>query len=360
MTRSRTTLGLVVAVVAAATFGTSGAFVKPLLEAGWSPAAAVTVRALVGGLVLLPVTVWTLRGRWSALWNARRRVLTMALIGVAGTQLVYFAALQRIPVGTAILIEYTAPLLLVAVVWARTRRVPKAVVLIGSVVALAGLVLVVSPSGAATFDLLGLVFAIAAMIGCAVYYVVAAQPSDGLPPVALAGSGLLIGGVVLGAVGATGVVPFTATFGEVTLFGAETAWWVPLLVVGVIGTAIAYAASITASEMLGSRLASFAGLLEVVAATFYAWLLLGEALSVPQLIGGALILVGIGFVRSERADELPEIDEPDGSEGTGREHPTTAPLAVSAGPADSELEPASTATVDRPSDVAHEDPRLLQ
>jgi hypothetical protein len=70
--------------------------------------------------------------------------------------------------------------------------------------------------------------------------------------------------------------------------------------VGVFATAIAYAASITASEMLGSRLASFAGLLEVVAAALYAWLLLGERLSIPQLIGGVLILVGIGFVRSEK------------------------------------------------------------
>jgi drug/metabolite transporter (DMT)-like permease len=54
--------------------------------------------------------------------------------------------------------------------------------------------------------------------------------------------------------------------------------------------------------MLGSRLASFVGLLEVVAATFYAWLLLGEQLSVPQLLGGVLILIGIGFVRSEKTD----------------------------------------------------------
>jgi drug/metabolite transporter (DMT)-like permease len=308
MKRSSTTLGLVIAVVAAATFGTSGAFVKPLLEAGWSPAAAVTVRALVGGIVLTPFAIVALRGRWSSLWRARWRVLLMALIGVAGTQVLYFAAIQRIPVGTGILIEYMAPLLLVAFAWARTRKVPKAVVLIGSVVALVGLVLVVSPrGGAASFDVLGLTFAVVAMIGCAIYYVVAAAPSDGLPPVALAASGLVLGGIVLGLVGLTGILPFTATFGRVQMFGMPTSWWAPLLLVGIVGTAIAYASSITASEMLGSRLASFVGLLEVVAATFYAWLLLGEKLSVSQLIGGALILVGIAFVRSERADPAAEI-----------------------------------------------------
>src|SRR5690606_21610105 len=95
MPRNRTTLGLLVAVAAAGTFGMSGAFMKPLMEAGWSPAAAVTFRALVGGIVLLPVALVLLRGRWDALWRGRWRVALMALIGVAGTQLVYFAAVQR-------------------------------------------------------------------------------------------------------------------------------------------------------------------------------------------------------------------------------------------------------------------------
>ncbi|MEY2849858.1 MAG: hypothetical protein RI885_2525 [Actinomycetota bacterium] len=305
-TASSPTAGLLVALLAAATFGMSGAFVKPLLEAGWSPAAAVTVRALIGGVVLLPVAALALRGRWNLLWKSRWVVLGMASIGVAGTQLAYFAAIQRIPVGTGILIEYMAPLLLVAVAWVSTRRTPKIVVLVGSVVALVGLVLVVSPGGSERLDLLGLVFAVIAMVGCAVYYVIGARPSHGLPAVALAAFGLLLGGLMLGIVGLVGLVPFTATFGDVALLGGSSPWWVPLLVVGVIATAVAYAASLAASRMLGSRLASFAGLLEVVAATFYAWLLLGEALTVSQLIGGVLILVGIGFVRSEKTDATVE------------------------------------------------------
>ncbi|CAN5246522.1 EamA family transporter [soil metagenome] len=300
MKPSSTSLGLVIAVIAAATFGMSGAFIKPLLEAGWSPAAAVTARALIGGLVLAPLALFSLRGRWSSLWRARWRIVAMGLIGVAGTQLVYFAALQRIPVNTAILIEYMAPLLLVGFVWVTSRRMPSAVVLIGSVVAVAGLVLVVSPRGGGGFDLVGLGFATLATVGCAIYYVVAARPSDGLPPVALAAGGLVLGGLVLGLAGLTGLVPFTATFTTVRLLGTMVSWWVPLLVVGVFATAVAYASSITATEMLGSRLASFAGLLEVIAAALYAWILLGEDLTVLQLIGGALILAGIAFVRAEK------------------------------------------------------------
>jgi drug/metabolite transporter (DMT)-like permease len=302
MRRSSTSLGLVIAVVAAATFGLSGALAKPVLESGWSPAAAVTVRVLVGGLVLAPVAVMSLRGRWAVLWRARWRVLAMALIGVGGTQLAYFAAIERIPVGTAVLIEYLAPLLLVAVAWVRTRRRPRAVVLIGSAVALGGLVLVVSPGGGARLDVLGYALALAAMVGCAIYYLVAAQPSDGLPAVALAGFGLLLGGLMLGLVGLSGLVPFRTSTADVSMFGAELPWYLPLLLIGIVATAIAYSTSIMASEMLGSRLASFVGLLEVVAATFYAWLLLGEMLTVAQLFGGLLILAGIVCVRSEKTN----------------------------------------------------------
>ena len=218
--RHPATLGLIIAVIAAASFGMSGAFIKPLLESGWSPVAAVTARVLIGGVVLLPFALVAVRGRWAAVWRGRWRLLGMALVGVAGTQVLYFAAIQRIPVSTGILVEYLAPVLLVAVVWARTRKAPRAVVVAGSVVAVAGLILVVSPGGAGALDPLGLILAVLAMVGCAGFYLIAARPSDGLPPVALASGGLLLGGLALGVVGATGLLPVTVSFADVPLFGS--------------------------------------------------------------------------------------------------------------------------------------------
>ena len=324
--RQSTTVGLLIALVAAASFGTSGALLKPLLESGWSPAAAVTFRALIGAALLLPFTIFALRGRWSALWHARWRVLLMAVIGVAATQLVYITAITLVPISTAILIEYMAPLLLVAFAWMRTRRVPKVVVLVGSGVALVGLVLVVSPNGHGGINPFGLAFACLGAVGCAIYYVIAARPSEGLPPVALAGSGLVLGGIALGLEGLTGVVPFAMRFGTVQMFGGTVPWWLPLVLVGVIGTGIAYAASITASEILGSRLSSFMGLLEVIFAALYAWLLLGQDLTVPQLLGGILILGGIALVRAEKADNVPLEAVPLASEiSAEREAIETAP-----------------------------------
>ncbi len=305
---SSTSSGLVVAVIGSVSFGTSGAFIKPLLESGWSPSAAVTARVVVGGLVLLPVALVSLRGRWSALWRARWRVSLMAIVGVVVTQLFYFAAIQTIPVSTALLIELLAPLLLVGVVWAMSRRIPRALVLVGSVFAVGGLLLVIGPGAVRAADPAGLTFAFLAMVGCAIYFVVAARPSDGLPPVAFAAFGLVLGGLVLGLLGLTGLLPFTATLGDLPLAGVELPWWVPLIIVAVVSTSIAYVAGITAAEALGSRLVSFVSLLEVVFAALFAWILLGEALTPLQLLGGALILGGIAAVRAAgSADDIPAL-----------------------------------------------------
>jgi drug/metabolite transporter (DMT)-like permease len=302
MQRTSITTGLLIGVLASLAFGTSGALAKPLMEAGWSPAAAVTFRAGLAGLVLLPFAARALRGRWDTVWRARWRILGMALIGVAGTQLVYFASLQRIPVSSALLIEYLAPLLLVAGVAIAARRLPGPIVIVGAVIAVGGLLLIIGPVGGG--DPLGYVFAAVAAVGCALYYVIAARPAQGLPPVALAAFGLLIGSASLGIVGATGLVPFDVVLGEVTMSGLSIPWWAPLLLLACT-TAVGYATSIAASQLLGSRLMSFVGMLEVVFACVFAWIALGEALSLWQIFGGALILAGIACVRAEKAVDAP-------------------------------------------------------
>jgi drug/metabolite transporter (DMT)-like permease len=313
--------GLAAAFASAASFATSGAFVKPLLEAGWSPAAAVSARTLSAGLLLLPFVLWALRGRWRTLWRARWRVLGMGLIAVAFTQVAYFAAISRIPVSTALLVEYLAPLLLVLWAWVSTRHAPRPAVLIGSALAIGGLVLVIGPGAVRAVDPAGLALAFAAAVGCAIYFAVGARPAHGLPPVALAGAGLLVGGAMLALIGAAGLLPFTATFDDVPLLGTPAPWWVPLAVVAIFGTAIAYATGIIGANRLGSRLASFIGLLEVVFASVFAWLLLGENLTLIQLGGGVLILCGIAAVNQATESTNP-------AEGTANTSASTASLGM--------------------------------
>jgi uncharacterized membrane protein len=131
MTRDTTRAGIpvsgwVLAVVSAASFGLSGAVGRGVMDSGWSAAAAVAVRVLVGAAVLIPVAVVQLRGRWHLV---RRYLPLMAVYGavpVAGCQLAYFTAVKHVPVGVALLVEYTAPLAVVGWLWLRQGRRPSA------------------------------------------------------------------------------------------------------------------------------------------------------------------------------------------------------------------------------------------
>ncbi|MCI2958956.1 EamA family transporter [Agromyces atrinae] len=298
VTGSRGASGVVLGLAAGLAFGAGGVFIKPLLEAGWSPAAAVLARISVAALVLVVPGLVALRFDLRPLWRAKWTVLLYSCLAIVGTQVAFYASIARIPVSMTLLIEYLAPILLVVVVWLRTRRSPQRVVLGGSVLALAGLVLVIGPGG--DLDVLGLLYAGIAMVGVAVYYVVGARVDEDLPPVALAAAGFVIGAIVLAAVGFTGLLPLEVEWSPVELLGMSVPWFVPVLIVGLISTAFAYVAGIAAIARLGTRLASFLGLSEVVFAAIIGWILLGEVLSVIQILGGVLILAGIICIRLER------------------------------------------------------------
>src|SRR3954447_22425944 len=109
MRASSTGLGL--AVLSAATFGTSGTFAAALMTAGWSPGAAVTTRIGVAALMLTVPALMQLRGRWGLLWRNLPAIAAFGLVAVAGCQLFYFSAVKHLSVGVALLLEYSGILL---------------------------------------------------------------------------------------------------------------------------------------------------------------------------------------------------------------------------------------------------------
>ncbi len=299
MRGSRGLVGIVLGLGAGLAFGAGGVFVKPLLESGWSPGAAVLARISIAAALLAIPGLIALRFDLRPLWRARWTVLLYGLVAVAGVQFAFYASLERIPVSMTLLIEYLAPIALVLFAWMRTRRMPQLIVLGGSILAIGGLVLVIGPGGG-DLDPLGLIFAAIAMIGVCVYYAIGESAAEQLPPVALIAAGFVVGAVALAIAGAVGALPMEATFTDVPFLGGTAPWWVLLLTVGALSTAFAYLAGIAAIRMLGARLSSFLGLSEVVFAGIVGWILLGEALGPLQILGGVLILGGIVLVRLER------------------------------------------------------------
>jgi len=303
----RTVSGLGFALVSAVTFGLSGALARGLLDTGWSPGAVVLVRIALAALVVAPFGVIALQGRWDALRRSAGIVIGYGLLAVAGAQFCYFSAIQHMQVGPALLIEYTAPAAVVVWLWLRQGQRPGPLTLFGAGLAAVGLVLVLDIASGASVNVPGVLWALAAMVGVSAYFLISADESTGLPPLALAGGGLVVGAVVLGLLGLTGLMPMEATTTTTSYAGADVAWWVPLVALGLVTAAIAYVTGIAAIRRLGSRVASFVALTEVVAGVVWAWVLLDELPRPIQLFGGLLILVGvIGVKMGEKSVVRPE------------------------------------------------------
>ena len=298
-TAQRLRMGLLCAMVSASSFGLSGSLARGLMNAGWSSASVVAVRVLVAAAVLLPIAVVQLRGAWDLLRRNASLITGYGLLAVAGTQFAYFNAVARMPVGVALLIEYTAPVAVVGWLWLRHRQRPGAATVLGAVLGMTGLVLVIDLRSGLAASGIGIAWALAAMIGAAAYFLLSAHGDGTLPGTVLAAGGLLLGGLALLAAGAIGIVSLHATTDPVVFQHITVAWWLPVLALGTITAALAYVSGIAATRLLGSRLASFVALVEVLAALAFAWVLLGEAPRPQQLLGGTLILIGVIAVRRD-------------------------------------------------------------
>jgi drug/metabolite transporter (DMT)-like permease len=295
--------GLALALVSAACFSTSGSFARSLIDAGWSPGAAVTARVGAAAVMLaLPaILILRRRGRWRVLQRNASAVALYGLLAVAGGQVFFFHAIEHLSVGVALLIEYLGIVLVVGWMWLRHGHRPRRLTAMGSLLAVLGLAFVIDVFGGMQIDFVGVAWALAGAIGLAAYFVLSAAVDDDIPPIAFASAGMVAGTLVLFGLGALGALPMHATFGAVDLAGHRTSWLVPVVGVSLLASAVAYVAGIDSARRLGPKLAAFLGLTEVMFAVVVAWALLGQLPTPVQLLGGALILAGITLVR---ADEL--------------------------------------------------------
>ncbi len=290
--------GFVLAMMSAAAFGTSGALAGSLIAAGWTPAAAVVARLVVAALVLTVPAVVSLHGRWSVLRRGSRTIVLYGVLAVAGAQLAYFNAVSHLSVGVALLLEYQGIVLVVLWMWLRHGRRPRPLVLAGAAAALVGLSLVLDVFGGVRLDGVGVAWGLAAAVGLAVYFVVASDDREPVPPLVLSCAALWTGALTLVLAAAAGAVHLRATTAPVELAGRSTSWIVPVLGLSLVAAALAYVVGTVGARLLGATLASFVGLTEVLFAVLFAWLLLGQLPSPLQLVGGAVVVAGIALVRA--------------------------------------------------------------
>ncbi len=289
--------GLALALLSAATFGTSGSFAASLIEAGWTPGSAVTARVLTAALLLTLPALLQLRGNGALLRRSSRTLTAYGIAAVAGAQLCFFMAVEHLSVAVALLLEYSGALLVVGYLWLRRDQRPGRLTVAGAAVAVTGLGLVLELIGNTRLDPVGVLWGLGAAVGLATYFVLSAETDDVLPPLVVAWAGLVIGGAALAVAGLVGVLPLAAPRTDVVLLDTEVSWLVPVLGLAVVAAAIAYVAGIFGARLLGAKVASFVGLTEVLFAVAFAWVLLGQSLGAQQLAGAVLVVAGIALVR---------------------------------------------------------------
>jgi drug/metabolite transporter (DMT)-like permease len=283
---------------------------KPLIEAGLDPLHVVWLRVAGAALVMLPVA-------WRHRDLVRRRpvlLLGFGLLAVAGVQAFYFAAISRIPVGVALLVEYLAPALVLGWVRFVQRRPVTRRAAVGVVLAVGGLACVVEVWSGLSFDVVGLLLALGAACCQVGYFVLSDQGSadgaDGAEgvepphPVGVIAYGLLIGAAVLTVVAQPWRMNWSVLGGTAGMDGTDVPAWLLLVWIVLLATVIAYVTGVISVRLLSPAVAGVVACLEAVIATVLAWVMLGEHLSAPQLIGGAMVLIG-AFVAQSSTPRTP-------------------------------------------------------
>src|SRR5436305_13179186 len=98
--------GLPLAIVASAMFGTSGSFASSLMNAGWTPGAAVTARVSTAAVLLTVPGLLAARGRWAAVRRGLPLIVAFGMVAVGCCEVFVFNAVKHLSVSGALVMEY--------------------------------------------------------------------------------------------------------------------------------------------------------------------------------------------------------------------------------------------------------------
>lgn len=281
-------------------YGINGTVSKLILRAGLDAPQLTELRAVGASLGLLALCLVVRPGPRRLAVPARELPL-LAGYGLAGFFLVpmlYYVAISRLPVGIALLFEYTAPLLVA--LWARfgQRQPVKPRLWGGLVVSIVGLAAVaqVWRSGTGTLDPIGVAAGLGAAVLFALYYLLGARGVARRDALSLNFWAFAVAAV------AGAVVRPLWTFPVGVLSGTSNAVPVWLLVAYLIGcgSVAPYLLVAAALRHLPPTSVGILGMVEPVVASTVAYLALGEALTPAQLLGGVLILIGVTLAETAR------------------------------------------------------------
>ncbi len=280
--RRARTLAIVALFAGATCIGTSALFVK-VSEAG--PVATAFWRVFLA----LPF-LWA----WAALAqrhaapapHSPRKLLFAAGFFFAGDLAVWHWSIVLTSVANAVLLANLAPIFVTLAAWLLWRKRPTAMFLAGLAAALTGVALMVGGdfSGSSGRALLGDALGVVTAMFYAAYQVTVKKLRGTLNTARI----MAVSSVVTAAI----LLPLALLSGE-TFFPLTATGWIKVLGLALISQVAGQSLIAYALAHLPATLSSVGLLLQPVMAGLFAWLLLGEMLSVAAVVGAVLVLLGI-------------------------------------------------------------------
>jgi drug/metabolite transporter (DMT)-like permease len=326
-------VGVALVLAAACLYGSGPFFARIAYDADMAPLPLLTWRYVFAALVCWLLVVATASGRLSLRALARRDLAILLFLGIlfVGNAGAYTAALETVPAGLVAIITYIYPALVAVIAIRYVRRLEGRRAWIALGVSTAGVALAVGgiPSDA-DIPFIGLVLAFLCPVFYAVWIVIAArlrgerpQPDEQpIEPITSTSRGP--DALTSSAVMSTVTALTAATL--VVLLGGDPApsavpgdAWIALIGFGVF-SAFAVVAFLGGSRRIGAARAALVSTVEPVFTIVMATLLLGERLTELQVLGGALVVVGVllaesgGSERSMDDDAVTADGTPGGAE----------------------------------------------
>lgn len=288
--------GIGIVLFASALFSSLGVLTNLAYEAGMSPVAFATWRETIGALAMVVLLLFGVgrpaqaeRIPLSQIPRWQWRNLGIAAVAFMSYSLAIFYAFVHLTVALALLLFYIYPAL-VTLISIATRResfnVPKLIALVlalgGSTMAIAGQL---SEGGAVRFDTLGILLALGAALGMSIYFLIGRSGYPSVPASYATTIFLTAGAVAFAVIG----VAMGETESLLQPFQVISLWPM-LLFAGVAGAAIPTMMLLTGIRMIGASRAAILAIFEPISGSVLAAIILGQMLSLVQIVAGALIL----------------------------------------------------------------------
>ena len=285
-------------------FAISSIPAKIAMEAGLSAWRLTQIRT-TGAFLILFLYVYTKNKKSLRIKRKELPILIVfGLFGFAAVNLLYFLAIQRLNVGIALIIEFTAPIWVV--LWLRfiQKRIVSKLMWWGLVIGLTGLVLIAQVWRGLTLDGLGVLFALLCAFALAIYFLVGEKLVGVKSSEATMAWGLGVSSAFFAIIQPWWTFPFeqlqsviqlTGRFSQISLPTYYLVFWVI-----VFGTAVPYFLVLTGLRGLSAATTSAIGMSEPVFGGIFAWIVLYEKLNFIQSLGAIVVLVGIYLANRAR------------------------------------------------------------